>query len=124
MADKRRRPWEPLHPDFALNPDGFRLERGRYEADRKDKSSVPWEPAPSFSHVAAFRYVRGENGESPVIQVRFKPKGRKPMTQYSYFPADRREANRIFELLLDDPHPGTVVHDILIAEQILYQRNF
>jgi hypothetical protein len=117
-------PWEPKYPEFAVphTPESAGVK------DELDESGKEWTPAPSTSHLEGFRYFPGNtrfaqlflNGRSE-IQVRFRPKGKTPMTEYHYWPSDVHEADLWWFKLSSADSPGEVIQEMIKA-QIPYRK--
>lgn len=113
------------YPEFAEGIGDAHAEPGHYGGLSE------WVDAPASSHLHSFRYNDARNnpllqppggdGRSQ-IEIRFRPKGRWPMTWYRYFFADHDEAQAIWEFLQEMEHPGMLVKDELEGRGVPYMK--
>ncbi|CAN5418318.1 hypothetical protein BH11PLA2_BH11PLA2_32470 [soil metagenome] len=141
--------WEPKFPGFAEQTPTETLEPFD-ERKALDNNSVPWQPAPATSHLLAFRYfprskmtnfgrdvIAGEQANkaplpqgqtrvqvraNSVIMIRFKPSGRRGVTEYHYYYPDENESDNVWKLLTEAEHPGEVVLHMMIPAGTSYRR--
>lgn len=122
---KPRKSWEPLYPSI-VDP------RSDLELDELNDSGKEWEPAPPESHVLEFRFYDGRKEKKfwrdtalaggSQIHIRFKPSGKRGVTEYKYQFYDMEQAAKVYDMLKQAQHPGQIVHHILIAGGIHYDR--
>lgn len=117
--------WDPKYPEFEY-------EHSPREAGRLSEGGPEWTMAPAGSHVLSFRFFDARERNVVIqggrtignsrIQVRFKPSGKRGVTEYDYFFPDPIIAESIFRMLCSTDHPGEIVHGVLIANQVPYNR--
>lgn len=130
--------WKPIYPDFAIRPEGGLDEKEQgvtttvMDVDAVVKE-IQWNPTPNDSHVDSFAYESmritspfysreaRRNGHS-MLHVRFKEKGRIPRTHYIYEFTDDRSGEGVFDQMKAAEHPGKIVHHVLIANKVPYDR--
>lgn len=134
--------WNPKYPDFATRQAGAILNERNGDdwtvtgLDRQPKP-LEWVQAPATSHVHSFAY-ESMNHQSPYfsrlakiggtnkIHVRFEPNSDSILdtwiTHYVYSIQDNAEADWIWRSLNETEHPGEIVHSVLIAKKIPYER--
>lgn len=124
-APPPQQPWDPKFPDFTWDKSDLRHAplSGR---------DLEWVTPPPTSHLLAFYFddarsrskanvVMTRKNDSYLI-VRFKPSGKRGVTEYYYFFNDHERGARIFEKMKAAAHPGQVVHDDLIGGRVPYDR--
>jgi hypothetical protein len=125
--------WNPLYPDIARTPNAG-SDREWEVGELNDSGQLPWVQAPSTSEsVHSFRLYDADdpklkrfiqrfmNGESQ-LQIRFKPSGKRGITEYTYYFRDRKEARDVFAALQSTDHPGHVVYQRLKLTGVDYQK--
>jgi hypothetical protein len=82
--------------------------------------STAWYFGPSSSHVERFRLLgpgdpnKISHGNGAEIHVWFLAKGKYPAAGYAYILPNTEQASQIFDEIISDPSPGTVIHRRLI----------
>lgn len=106
------KPTEPaLEKWVNIQSPEFAVDAGR-EVKGGDETGLPWTPAPSTSHLEAFRFYDRRKFKllkRSEIHVRFKATPTQPRTEYRYYSTDDETFTRIFAEMQRAHHPGIVL---------------